>query len=147
MCVGHLKIFLVQRIFWHLICFYYSLVLPRLLAVTTAHLSSWWIAPISLCSGCWSEAISHPCIGPVPPRRRAEGLSFLYTCAVRSTGQTRSLKSMTQLSCSFLCPPTNKAGLTAWDWLVNTKAVFSPDSVTDACFHNSLWLSLLLPVY
>lgn len=41
MCVGHLKIFLVQRIFWHLICFLLLNSTAKTISrVATAHLCS-----------------------------------------------------------------------------------------------------------
>lgn len=104
MCVGHLKIFLVQRIFWHLICFYYLLVLPSLLAATTPCLSSCWTAPTSLCSAAevrqWLPCGLSP---TAAPRWRGQTvLSFLYTCAARCTHASSTPDSGTD-ACSRYC--------------------------------------------
>lgn len=113
MCVGHLKIFLVQKILWHLICFYYSLVPPTLRAVTTAHLSSWWLP--CLCAVA-VEVRQSPCAGT---QQLGEGS--------KDHLQNRLSNSSPQLclSCPSFCPTTKQGKLTGHVGLVC-------GSVTDA---------------
>ena len=124
MCVGHLKIFLVQKILWHLICFYYSLVPPTLRAVTTAHLSSWWLP--CLCTVA-AEVRQSPCAGSAPQQLGEGSKDHLSCTAVLPGRQNRLSNSSPQLclSCPSFCPTTKQGKLTGHVGLVC-------GSVTDA---------------
>lgn len=143
MCVGHLKIFLVQRLFWHLICFYYLLVLPKLLAVKTPCLSSWWAVP-TLCSGC-CEAVT-PLWAQSHDSTQAQGQRDCLSCIPVLPDKETQVHASASVVHFFVLPSTDK--LDEHIGLVSEyESLFStPDSGTDACSRIFCY-SLLLPAH